>query len=288
MKTKIILSCLLLLMTGLIVMSFNFKEKSTEAFKKDINCEEKCDSKKNLDMIKCNGDIYNVYPILDSIKNKEFAKIIKSLPKLDVNKDFLWGANNALSKNLADYIFSKFKKYLYNGDNIFIDYKTRIDSARIEWDPVYQLPTNGKFIMLVMDYSDVDFDARSSGYFLCTFKLNGEMLSMIYAYGQEELDRRGLNKELLNLIWGRAYCLNTNKPIIRKATNWDFYIDRNGYYGTTLEVKELKYSIDEQGYIKLDKENAIFSKKHVQWKERSGISFYESSDTIRKMLGKIE
>jgi hypothetical protein len=245
-----------------------------------INVEEK--------EITCKGLVFDKYPTLDSIKNKDLLELFKSLPQLNIEESYRRVANPPLSSEMADLLFNHTKTEIFSSYG-YVNYFLRVDGEKLEWVPIALLPTNGRFIMLILTNRESrSYDPSSNGFFLCTFKLTGEMQSIEYIYGHEEINRSNQNKEILTGFEGRAYCLNTNKPVVRKAILWDEYINRNGYLGCTLEIKEFNYLIDEHGFISIESEKIIFPKKHMQWKDRQGVSFSGESDTVKKMLGEIK
>jgi hypothetical protein len=243
------------------------------------------------DTINCTGNTFDVYPDLNSIKNSEFAELLEKLKPVDISKAYYPVLYDPLNEQLLKYFYEEalkigFKSYGY------IDFLNRVDGEKLIWTPVALLPTNGKFIMMILanweDVTGYEYDPPSTGYFLFTFKLTGELQSMVYLYGSEEFIPNDINKEILSSIIGKAYCLNTNKPFVRKAIYWDEFIDRGGFIGGTLEIKEMKYIITEDGMIQAENEEVIFPKKEVKWVDRKGTSFSFNSDTVRKMLGEIK
>jgi hypothetical protein len=287
---------LLLICFVLIFSNWNVKdisERETKESKKNLSVPEIINrditNENDNNIINCSGNTFSVYPDINSIKNKEFAELLKKVEPVNISRAYYSVQYDPLNTDLLDFFYKEtfnigFKNYGY------FDFLNRIDGEKLVWSPVAQLPTNGKFIMMILtNWEDViGYDPTSSGFFLCTFKLSGELQSMIYLYGREEFTRCEENNDILTSIVGRAYCLNTDRPIVRKATYWDGYSNRGGYRGCTLEIKEIKYIISEYGIIQIEDEDVFFPKKELKWIDRKGISFSDGSDTVKKMLGDIK
>ncbi|MFN8209152.1 MAG: hypothetical protein U0T82_17355 [Bacteroidales bacterium] len=236
----------------------------------------------------CQGETYNQYPSLDSIENTDFAELLRKIQKIDVKQSYTKVSYNPMSENLISFLNEQSKRINFSSYG-YKDFCTRIDGELVTWAPVAQLPTNGKFIMLLLaNWEKNAEEPPSTGFFLATFSLSGEMLSIVYAYGREEFIKNVKNDVNLSGIIGRAYCLSSNNIIIRKAIIWNRYSNRDGFRGHTLEIFENNYSINNSGYLIQGIETIIFPKQSVNWIDRKGISFSEESDTVKRMLGEIE
>jgi hypothetical protein len=291
MKKQIQLPAILIFLAGVIFIFPNWRSNNFTINKRieiETNCKFAFDSIERIeDDIACNISFYSKYPTLDSIRNTFFAELLKSLNRPKISETYTKILNRQFNPDIYNYLSNESKGKLKSYG--YIDFQTRIDGEKLAWAPVALLPTNGKFIMMIVANWEKDaYEPPSSGFFLCTFKLTGEMQSMVYAYGREEINRNKQNKDTLNGILGKAYCLNTDKIVVRKAIIWDRYSNRDGFRGCTLEIKELNYIISEDGIIQSKEELLIFPKKEVKWIDRQGISFSEESDTVKKMLGEIK
>ncbi len=298
MKTKLILISIVLTISATIASSYNCSNNQAQNRNKNqkIGLQNNENGIPNVDTlnsknhssIECYGKIFDKFPVLDSFENKSFANILNKINKVEIKVEE--GAPyQPFYNDIQQYIFANFKNNIATNEG-YLKFDSRIDGEKITWAPVAMLPTNGKFVMIILAYWEKEaYEPASTGFYLSSFSLKGKMLSMAYIYGYEEFNNSYNNKNIhLSSIWGRVYCMNTNQPKIRKAVNWDSYLAKGGLTVTTLEVKEIQYSIDEDGLIKSENEKIIFPRTKVQWEDRAKVSFESGSDTIRKMLGEIE
>lgn len=289
MKTKILFPRVLFFIPYLALLFLNCNSITTKENVSKSNIQHTNSEQKKLEAtsgpITCEGEKYTIYPIMDKIQDKNQLDFFQNIPKIEASKSYWRVTSKTVKKDVMDQIFSDFNGHLKT-DDFILNLDSRFDGEKLAWTPVGILPTNGKFIMVLWIYWEKEaYEPSSKGYYLSTYNLKGDLLSFIYAYGHEEFISNEKDTDIISSRWGRAYCLNTDKPIIRKAINWDSYINRGGLRGTTIEVKELVYSINNNGYISITKENTIFPKTHVEWEDRSDKSFEEESITIKKLLG---
>ncbi len=238
--------------------------------------------------IYCDGIKFTTYPNIGNLENKEFAKLITDVPKIKIKSPYGVGPKSFMDEKFEQLLSKEINKLKFTNDGL-VDFNTRQDGYKTDWSVITILPSNGRFISLLMVCWEKELDPPPSlGYYLCTFDKRGNLISVAYAGGGEEYRKSAFNKENLSFISGRIYCLNTDRPVIRKAKSWNLRRYEDNSTSLDLEVKEISYSINEQGVIKTEGEKAIFARTHVQWKDRAKVSFYPESDTIKKLLGERE
>jgi hypothetical protein len=250
-----------------------------------------CSNANNKQTLDDNPVVYTTYPTLDSIKSKDLKEFIIKIDKLNL-KDTDENAYNytpEIPKSiLKQLIFKNFDKIFEK--NYYLNSKYFIDSTEIIYEAVGQLPTNGNFIMLLIQtHFEHDLDIYPHFYIL-TLNLYGEFISSYHCYSDNFFYK---NNKKIESIKGYAFNLNTNKPYNRMvyyyvATLCESYYNKEKMkneckYEQEIEIIERHYLIDDTGKIYLNFKKDIFPKKNVKWTTPYE-DFSSISDTIKSIL----